>query len=123
MIASQVSNHITLFFTISFEHRPQSELQKKAKEYLEAKSGGGGEDDSNSKPKGKKRKRRGSGDSDGSDVSSDDEDEAPPGMKDQAEEQEKKVNMDQTLQGFPSHCVLDFACIPLFIARACLGSS
>ena len=87
MIASQT---IALFFTISFEHHLQSELQKKAKEYLEAKSGGG-EDDS-SKQKGKKRKRRGSGDSDGSDVSSDDEDEAPPGMKDQ-EELDKKVNI------------------------------
>ena len=62
---------------------PQSELQKKAKEYLEAKSGEG---ESN---KGKKRKRRGSGDD--SDVSSEDEDEAPPGMKD-VEDPEKKVS-------------------------------
>ena len=71
----------------------QSELQKKAKEYLEAKSGG---DEDDKAKKGKKRKRRGSGESgdDGSDVSSDDEDEAPPGMKD-PEEKPKEANGDE----------------------------
>ena len=69
----------------------QSELQKKAKEYLEAKTGGGGAAEEAKKPEGgKKRKRRGS-DSDGSGDSSDDEEEAPPGMK-KDEDVVKKVN-------------------------------
>ena len=50
----------------------QSELQKKAKEYLEAKSGEEEKKEKEKKEKGKKRKRRGSDseEEEGSDISS-----------------------------------------------------